>query len=895
MRNPSWLFLRVYCALSLTLVEIVAQDSFEFRLPQRESFRLEADELRAASSTPPQEWLRARSANDADDVVELSSRVVIQVASNTPLASLIDGHPLRLARTVRSNLFILQAPDARTAAREAARLAGKPGVTASYPVMRRMAQLEGLYGAAPNDPHFPPQLGNTIGQWYLENRNVTNGASLGPDLNVRAAWPYTRGESVTLAVADLGIEMAHRDLTNQLAGAPHRNFNNGSTNAGPLGTSAAHAHGTECAGLAAATGNNGFGMSGVAPAAQLASWVVFSNATRLVTDEQLMDMYPFASNIVDVQSHSWNRGGLRQTGPSLLELAGIEDAIDFGRDGKGVVMVRAAGNDRARGANANDDYPSDPRAIAVGSVLRNGLLASFSEPGACVLLAAPSADPGTSGLFTTDLLGVNGANFISFLPPFEYLSDFAFNTLGFNGTSASTPLVAGVAALVLSANPELTYRDVQQILLLSARHFDLADPDNTINGAGLLVNHNVGFGVPDAGHAVRLARTWPSRLPLQIITLTVTNPFAIPDDGLRLLVSGPGVPVELMSIRTAPGTGLFPDTPTVLAPLVEVSPATNVPPVDLSGKGALIERNTNNSFADKIFNAAAAGAEFAVIYNFVTNTVRNSCPGGDQLCPMGATDFVPIPAVFISHTNGVALRELFATNTEARAQIRLQATNHVFDVTNMLLLEHAGVRVQSDHPLRGDVRITLVSPAGTRSVLQRFNADTNAGPVDWTYWSTHHFYESSVGQWRLEVSDQLQGGVGSVLLASLILRGTTILDSDADGLDDTWEQTHLGSLARGPKDDPEGDGYNNAREQVMGTNPMAANEPFRIDLARWNSQLARLSWPGVASRSYEVWGGEDPAALSLITNLHGRFPETEWFASSTNGTARFFQIRTAAP
>src|SRR5439155_4213512 len=96
-------------------------------------------------------------------------------------------------------------------------------------------------------------------------------------------------------------------------------------------------------------------------------------------------------------------------------------------------------------------------------------------------------------------------------------------------------------------------------------------------------------------------------------------------------------------------------------------------------------------------------------------------------------------------SDGEALKALFATNVSALAQIRLNSTSYVFSITNTLLCEHVGVRVLTDHPLRGDLRITLVSPAGTRSVLQRYNTDTSSGPVDWTYYSTHHFYETSAG------------------------------------------------------------------------------------------------------------------------------------------------------
>src|SRR5205814_3011389 len=269
----------------------------------------------------------------------------------------------------------------------------------------------------------------------------------------------------------------------------------------------------------------------------------------------LMDMYQFASNVVSVQNHSWGHSREVQEAPTLLEQIGISNAVTFGRSGRGVVMVRAGGNFRTRGDNADDDgYLSDSRVIAVAAVRVDGRAGSYSEPGACVLVAAPGGEKGF-GLFTTDLLGVNGANSVLFFPPNEDLSDYVFESFGFSGTSASAPLVSGVVALMLSANPNLTWRDAQQILILASRHVDLADPDAVANGAGLRVSHNVGFGVPDAGQAVWLARGWSNRPPAASITLTSTDVAAIPDDGLRLLITGDGVPPALASLRTLTGVG----------------------------------------------------------------------------------------------------------------------------------------------------------------------------------------------------------------------------------------------------------------------------------------------------------------------------------------------------
>jgi subtilisin-like proprotein convertase family protein/subtilisin family serine protease len=856
--------------------------SFKFLVPQPIDCRIDSPaELQAAGGAEP-EWIEARMGTASADFIDLGSRVVLQLENPEALEQMIAGHPLELSRTVTPNVFILQAPGAWTAAREAHRLAELPGVCAAYPVLRRMAGLDGAYAPQPSDFFF-------YIQWPLENRD-TNGISTGPDLNARAAWPFTMGEGVNIAVVDTGVELVHQELASREMPDLHYNFATSTRDGSPISGTATGAHGTQVAGLAVAELNNER-MVGIAPRAGLASWVIYDSRPRLVSDERLMEMYQYKSDEVAVQNHSWGNEGIRLKGLTLLEQIGLSNALHHGRSGRGVIMVRSGGNDRRSAANVNDDgYPSDPRVIAVAAMRRDGLTARYSEPGACLLVSGPSSDTGMHGLFSTDLLGTRGRNQINFLPPFQDLSDYVFDAMGFSGTSAATPLIAGVVTLMLSVNPELTYRDVQQILVLASRQFDFSDPDLRPNGAGFLVSHNAGFGMPDAALAVQFARGWSNRPPLSTVTLTSTNIQAIPDDGLRLLITGEGVPSHLASVRTLPSMGPHADTPTAALPLVHAGLATNSIAADLTGRAALIERGVND-FSEKIGFAARAGAAFAVVYNFATNTSSAGAPGGDQLIPMGETDFVPIPAVFIGHNDGVALRELFETNTAARAQIHLTTTNYSLIVTNTLLCEHVGVRVQTDHPLRGDLRITLVSPSGTRSVLQRYNADTDAGPVDWTYHSTQHFFESSAGAWTVCFSDQLEGNAGSVHHVSLIIHGTSIQDADGDGLDDAWELLHFGNLDQGPRDDPDGDGWSNAVEQMLGTDPNSIDVAFRVDLSKWNPRLARLSWPGKPGHSYDVLMGTNAASLNVLTNVPGRFPETEWFTPYTNLTHQFFRVR----
>ncbi len=852
------------------------------------TYRVDAAVPPLRSASAPSQWLKAWPGNGATNSIELSSRVVVQLGSAADVGEVISGASLRLSRAVGRSIFILQAPDALSAADQAQRLAGLPNVLAAYPVFRRQASLDGSYAPGPTDNLFP-------NQWELEHRS-SDGSPAGVDLDVRAAWPYAKGKGVTIAVVDTGVELTHPELSARVAGAPQFNFTQNNTNAGPFAGTATAAHGTEVAGLAAASINNAR-MVGVAPEASLSSFVVFDTNFHLATDEELMDAYQYQSNVVDVENLSWGNNGYGQEGPSLLEQVGISNAVHLGRGGRGIVMVRSAGNERALGANADDDhYPSDPQVIAVAAVRKDGRVASSSEPGACILVGAPSGDSssGFDGLITTDLLGSNGVNQLSFYPPDEDLSGYVFGSTGFSGTSAAAAEISGVAALILSANPNLSYRDVQQILILSSRQFDLGDPDLVTNGAGFLVSHNVGFGVPDAGVAVNLARTWKNRPALTNVTVVATNVAAIPDDGLRLLITGSGVPASITSIHTLPSVGPHADTPTPWLSLADFGFGTNLAGFDLANRGALIQRG-GTDFASAIDLAARAGAAFAVVYNYATNSSGVGAPGGSQLMPMGGTDFVPIPAVFIAHQDGEALKQLFATNRTALAQIHLTTTHYVLTVTNTLLCEHVGLRVMTDHPLRGDIRITLVSPSGTRSVLQRYNGDETPGPIDWTYYTTHDFFESSAGDWTVYFSDEYAGATGSVHFVSLTIYGVPILDTDRDGLDDNWELAHFGNLRQGPMDDPDHDGYSNAREQLMGTDPTVANNfPFSIDLSRWNNTINRLSWPASPAWDYEIWSGADPASLNLTTNLPGRFPELEWF-TPRQSSRQFFQVRAISP
>lgn len=852
---------------------------FRFRAPQPVTYRIELPAgARVATMLQPE--LSARAADDSALTVGLTSRISLRLAEGTDVAALVAGTKLVVSRVFAPHWFILQAPDAWTAAREAERLAALPGVLASHPVRRIPLRESGPYAARFNDRFLADQ-------WNLENRDA-NGTPLGVDLNVRAAWPFSQGAGVLIAVADSGIDLAHPEFLVPAAGQPHYNFDNGNTNGAQLASG--DNHGTAVAGYAVAQGNNGIGVSGVAPAASLASWKMLG-----ATEEAIGTMFQYQSNVVAVQNHSWLNSGSGLIANSAMADAGLSNALTFGRGGRGILMTRAAGNEREIGANANDQaYTADPRVITVAGVRITGRVASYSTPGASVLVAAPVGDTGLDAPPTTDRVGSSfGYNSGIFYA--DDSANYAYYSLSPQGTSFAAPQIAGLCALLLGANPNLTIRDVQQILVLSSRHFDFADRDLATNGAGLLVSHNAGFGVPDAGLAVRLAQVWSNRPPATTLTLVSNVVRTIPDAGFLMRATGTDVPVNLNLVtglmpqeglhpESAPGENLRLDAPTASLPLVFVGQANSALTTNLTGKAALIQRGVS-TFSDKLKRAQDAGAAFAIIYN----------NAGDGLVSMQLTDRVlTIPSLFLGQTAGDLLAVVAQTNANLRAQLELDAARYPFAVTNELSCEHVGVRVQTTHNFRGDLRITVTSPSGTRSILQRFNPSSGSGSLtDWTYYSTHHFYEATAGTWTVQVSDEEAAGTGNVTSVSLVLNGVPIRDSDHDGLDDDWELAKFGTLAYGPLDDPDGDGFSNAREQAIGSHPnqMDSPFPFALDASVWNSQLMRLSWPAAAGRAYELRMNTNSAgALSTFTNLMGRFPDGEVFVPYGAGP-QFFRLR----
>ena len=399
--------------------------------------------------------------------------------------------------------------------------------------------------AVPDDPYF-------LEQWHLRNTG-RDGTLAGVDLDVLQVWGRLRGSQQVIAIADDGVQVVHPDLAANVFPDTDTtgSFDWVDGDRDPSPAVPEDDHGTACAGVAAARGFNGIGVSGVAPAASLIGYRfldVDNDANEAEVLANVRDGAIDNRDVVDVVNSSWGPTDDRHLeAPGPLAAAALADGIAHGRGGKGTIYVWAAGNGRAEHDNVNfDGYANSRFTIPVGAVTARGTVASYSEDGAPLRVCAPSSGS-LHGIVTTDRTGADGYN-VAPSPRGDYTS-------GFGGTSAAAPQVSGVVALMLQANPELGWRDVQQILMTTARKNDPSNAGWTTNAAGYHINHSYGFGLVDAAAAVRAARTWMPVGPEESVEGSVEVDLAIPDGSttgssstIRLGADLPAVRIEYVEV-----------------------------------------------------------------------------------------------------------------------------------------------------------------------------------------------------------------------------------------------------------------------------------------------------------------------------------------------------------
>ncbi len=272
-------------------------------------------------------------------------------------------------------------------------------------------------------------------QWSLNNTGQ-NGGTSGIDVKACNAWNTTRGNiNVIVAVIDEGIELSHTEFTSNISSI---SFN---TMSGTSPSQVFGNHGTHCAGIIGCNQNNNL-ISGISPEASLMS---ISNALTVNPNisSQLADGFNFAvNNQASIISNSWgDQGGAAFSNlkSTILETS-ILNALNNGRNGRGCVVVFAAGNQAP-----NMDYPGTffDDIILVGSIDRNGNRASTSAFGNQLDIVAPGVSILSAGLNNTTRLE--------------------------SGTSMACPMASGIAALILSVNPCLSQKAVHDIICKSGQ------------------------------------------------------------------------------------------------------------------------------------------------------------------------------------------------------------------------------------------------------------------------------------------------------------------------------------------------------------------------------------------------------------------------------------------
>lgn len=353
---------------------------------------------------------------------------------------------------------------------------------------------------------------------------------LGSENLIERVWNDYNGTGINVVVFDDGVETAHSDLAANYASGIELKVNGIHLGGTP---SIGGRHGTAVAGLIAAE-NNATGTIGIAHGVNLAAVNIFDPASPVFvnsTDPLIRANFMAAVRQaagVDVVNNSWSqKPGFRAsqnlndaTSFAAQTVAAYADIAATGRNGLGTIIVQAAGNDNL---DANGDgLHASRHTITVGAVHQDGITSSYSNYGACLLVSAPGGDfstvRGGQGIVTSDASGTAGYNLRGAVTT---ASDF---TNDFGGTSAATPIVSATVALMLDANATLGWRDVQNILSLSASHTGSAigaatpgtmenntwfiNENDNWNGGGQHFSEDYGFGIINTFAAVRMAEVW---------------------------------------------------------------------------------------------------------------------------------------------------------------------------------------------------------------------------------------------------------------------------------------------------------------------------------------------------------------------------------------------------
>ncbi len=385
--------------------------------------------------------------------------------------------------------------------------------------------------------------------WHLGNtaqNSFSSGSGIsGEDISLAGAISLGfTGLGVRVAVSDSGTDFEHEDLMNRQLEGEHRNY--ATSNPSLWRTTLPYvvgddAHGTAVAGLISAQGWNGLGSRGVAPDSKFAAFRFVGGYSATVASYLARSIDQTDGNF-DIFNYSYGVTQCQYVEVDDLLLDSFVDGATNLRSGRGAIYVQSAGNsfiDYTNGCIGNTNASNSiaiPEKIIVGAINANGTKSSYSSPGSGIWVSSPGGEYGTTSpaMVTTDITGCgNGYSRIDpALTGFNGGNDLNKScsyTSRMNGTSSSAPVLSGVIALMLQANPSLTWRDVKHILALTSDQVDysLASPlmhplgagyDNLLgyiydykwiqNAAGIDFSNWYGFGRVNALSAVIMANNY---------------------------------------------------------------------------------------------------------------------------------------------------------------------------------------------------------------------------------------------------------------------------------------------------------------------------------------------------------------------------------------------------
>ncbi|XP_063600143.1 neuroendocrine convertase 1-like [Penaeus indicus] len=334
-----------------------------------------------------------------------------------------------------------------------------------------------------------------VHQWYLyDTRTRPDLPKL--DMQVVPVWDQgVTGKGVRVLVLDDGIEWRHKDIRDSYDRETSYDLNDNDDDPSPrYDGHLTNSHGTRCAGEIVMAPNNKICGVGVAYGAKVGGVRMLDG---LVSDTIEGSALGHALDKVDIVTCSWGPtdDGRRVEGPGKLAKEAIKQGVEMGRQGKGIFYVWASGNGGSSGDNCNcDGYTSSIYTLSISSASESGKFPWYGERCASTLASAYSSGAYTDQkIATTDLHGTC--------------------TDRFTGTSAAAPLAAGILALALEVNPEMTWRDMQHAVVWSSEVGPLHHNGGWVtNGRGLRVNPRFGFGLLSAVGLVGVASNW-TRVP----------------------------------------------------------------------------------------------------------------------------------------------------------------------------------------------------------------------------------------------------------------------------------------------------------------------------------------------------------------------------------------------